>query len=295
MTMGLQNPDSFTRVTPMGVRFWDAAQQVIVSDGLAVTAYSPAQPSRRFSAGRNSSGVFIFSALPGLAKSLAGAGDDAFWAAPPISRTFTIEVVDQSGQFTAFTFNVVLPYRGLVKVAGVPGPNDAAVVSPPGDVLSSVPLFSAPARRIPPGCGVVRAELVDIDTGLPAAWAVVGVRIGNDETIWGIADEQGRVAIFFNYPEPNQFSATTSGAPRLPLNQQTWPVVMNVLYSPAVAPRPSSTLRIPDLATLFDQKPAGVWGALSPNTALGPGTVTFGQDTFISSAGGNSLLVSAAP
>jgi hypothetical protein len=282
-------------VTSMGVRFLDPATGTFVTEGLTVTGYPVGRPFRATAAGQNSTGVYVFPKFPGLRQSEIGAGDDAFRASVPVTANFTIQVVDCRGRFVPFRFNVTLPMRGLVEVGGVPG--SPGLSSPPPDCQASVPLFSAVSRSVPGGTGVVRAELHDLSSAGPAAWAVVAVQVGGQPAVWGVADQMGRALVLFDYPEPTQFSPASPPAPQpLPLTQQSWPVSVEVYYSPGeLSSPPSSQPAIPDLQALFQQAQAVAWGSVSPLIPLGNGSVTYGQDCLIATENGNVLFVSPAP
>src|SRR5690242_5388935 len=106
--------ERLTRVTPLGLRFWDAATRQAVTEGLVVTAYPapagslPTPSPRPQTPGREATvtpaGVYVFQHLPGLGAAERGAGDADFWHDPPVTRSFTIEVVDLLGRFQAVSF-----------------------------------------------------------------------------------------------------------------------------------------------------------------------------------------------
>src|SRR5580700_5097492 len=52
--------------TPLGIRFWDFAQDRTVDDGLMVAAVSPVVGLSPIAAVRTRSGVYAFQGLPGL-------------------------------------------------------------------------------------------------------------------------------------------------------------------------------------------------------------------------------------
>src|SRR5689334_8241994 len=89
-----QGTFAFTSTTPLGLRLWDSVTSSVIADGMSVTAYPPAQPTRRVEAFTNRQGVYILRNLPGLQAIEQGKGDPAFWAAHSAARRFFIEVVD---------------------------------------------------------------------------------------------------------------------------------------------------------------------------------------------------------
>lgn len=102
-----------TLTAPLGLRFRDAATGAAVTSGLRVHLYPTANPARRAQAFANGSGVYVAHRAAGLRASEAGAGDQAFWDAPPRSAAFTVEVVDDERRYLPFSFQTTLPARGL--------------------------------------------------------------------------------------------------------------------------------------------------------------------------------------
>ena len=118
-----------TLVAPLGLRFRDAATGEFVLGGLSVAVYPNDNPESRATAFVNNSGVYVVRHADGLRDAEFGAGDDAFWDAPPPKRNFTVEVTDTEGRFLPYTFQTALPVRGihtwawpLADVSGAPEP-----------------------------------------------------------------------------------------------------------------------------------------------------------------------------
>lgn len=101
-----------TLVAPLGLRFRDAATGELVGGGLSVTVYPTDDPSRRAAAFVNRSGVYVLQHAAGLREAEFGAGDKAFWDAPP-KRAFTVEVFDNEGRFQPYSFQTALPFKGI--------------------------------------------------------------------------------------------------------------------------------------------------------------------------------------
>ncbi|HXG21995.1 MAG TPA: hypothetical protein VNN62_23320 [Methylomirabilota bacterium] len=276
--------ERLTRVAPFGVRFWDAVSHRFVSDDLFVTAYLPNHPARRYSATPNRSGVYVLHHVPGLETFEYGAGDDAFWANLPPPRLFVVEVNDLQRRFHPMAFTAALPSRGIF------GGEDPAA-SPRTAVQSAVPLYSAPARTVPGGMAVVRAHLWDGLDDSPAAWALVEAQSEGQTPIRAVADEQGRVAVFFPYPEPpprslaSPLGSPPGGEPRL-LAEQTWPLRLRVFYSPRKPPPP-----VPLLEDVLHQTPATPLSSLSPLAPLPEVRLAFGQELIVKSQFRSELLV----
>src|SRR5262245_6920336 len=126
--------ERLTRTAPLGLRFWDEVTGKVVGDGLEVTAYQTDNPFRRIEAVVNHAGVYVLTGLPGLAETEFGSGDSVFWAAPPATGTFKIEVVDTWKRFQPFVLTVDAPVRGIVTSPG------SAVSSPPESSFG-IPLY----------------------------------------------------------------------------------------------------------------------------------------------------------
>lgn len=99
------------RTAPLGLRFWDPVTAAFVGDGLRVSAYPVADPTRRAAASVSPSRVWVFHKLPGMGAVERGEGDEAFWASPPPKRTIVVEVDDDFGRFVPFQLEVEVPVR----------------------------------------------------------------------------------------------------------------------------------------------------------------------------------------
>jgi hypothetical protein len=260
-----------TRVTPLGLRFWDAVTGAVVADGLAVTAYPPGG-GRRVSAYTTRSGVFVLQGLPGLRDLEEGEGDAAYWDFLPPGRRFVLEVVDREGRFQPFTFTADLPARGLLTWR-------CEKASPPESAAAFVPLFSTAARTVPAGTAVLRADLWDPWAQVPAAWAVLEVRAPGRPPVRGIADGRGRVAVLFPYPEPTSpfpdLGSPPAGA-AAPFTAQEWPLEVRAAYAPQ-DPAPA----IPDLCDTLGQPPADLWADSFQIEPLTGAVLKLGQELIV--------------
>ena len=264
-----------TRVTPLGIKFWDDATASVISDGLVVEVYPRGDPERRVAARPNRIGIFVLPRLPGPRDPAFefGAGDRAFWQRVQ-PRPHVIEVIDRNGFFQPFTVEQPLPVRGLAMPPCLPP------ASPPVD---AVPLFSTSSRPVPTGMAVLRADLMARVPGqtdpAPASWAVVEVHVAGQTPVRGLADREGRVAVIFPYPEPTPSPARPMSPP-FPSGQslwdQEWPVRIDVFYDPVV-PAPL----VPDLCRTLNQGPAMVWSDASASTPLPDQPLRYGQELIV--------------
>jgi len=295
--------ETMTYTAPLGVGFWDAASHRLVSDGLAVTVHSLVDGSvvrsRVARAGR--SGIFAAQGFDELRTFEAGSGDDAFWASPPATREYLVEVQDGLGQFTSFVMHVDIPARGLVMPACVSDlwPMDPA--SPPTSPIASpliekplvyVPLFNAPARVIPARLAVVRATLLDAATGDAAVWAVLELRYEGMLVGRGIADEEGQVVVAFPFPEPTTpIASSPSGASPTaqPLTNQSWPIDVDVRYAAHLPTYAVGTTKQPvalaDLCEILHQPLTTARTSLSPlSHPITGDTLRFGEALTVANA-----------
>jgi hypothetical protein len=274
-----------TRTAPLGVRPWDAVTASAVTDGLRLT-----EVRHGVAATPNRSGVLVFHDLPGLHESAYGSGDDAFWAAPPASGRFLLELVDGERRFLPFRFAADAPARGTFRE------HCPHASSPPEVDVPGLPLFSAPSRPAPPGSAVVRADLWDVALDAPAAWAVLEVTPAGAPTVRGIADERGRVVVLLAYPEPHWAGSSPPPGSRA-LADQTWSLQLGVRYDPAGAspPLPDPAAGIaPDLCAVLGQGAATLLEDLSPATPLTGAVLAFGRQLTLRAPGRSVLLVSPA-
>jgi len=274
--------EQVSRVAPLGVRFHDEVTGGFVGDGLVVAAHPSTQPSVRKQATVNRSSVYTWRDLPGLRGLEFGAGDAAYWSSLPAPRRFTVEVSDAQGRFLPFSFQAGLPHPGLFGLDSLGSP--PSPLSPPSPGRPALPLFSAPARRAASTVAVLRAELWDTRAQAAAASALVKASAAGIVGT-GVADAEGRVAVLFQYPEPEDFAPgspadASSLPPGLPLLAQTWPLQLDVFYA-----RRFPVPDYPDLGDTLSQPPAFVW----PDTASSRNgveqTLRYGQELVVRTQG----------
>lgn len=269
--------ERLSRVAPLGLRFVDEATHALIVDGLQVSAFPEGQPAARQRSVVNRSGIHVLMDLPGLRDLEFGderAGDDAWWAAHSAQRPYTVEVRDALGRFLPCAFRAALPRRKLFAPDCVSSPPSPLAADDDGP---SVPLFSAPTRQAAVPLAVLRAELWDVDDDSPAAWALVEATEPGGATLRGMADEKGRLALFFQYPRPLDFSPGFSSPVGPPLVEQTWPLQVRVHYT-----RRTPVPELPDMCLTLSQPLAGVWAADSGGPlGLLESTLHYGQELVL--------------
>jgi hypothetical protein len=261
------------RIAPFGVRFWDTVAGRAVSDGIFVTLIPAGRPDRRIAATRSLSGVFVGQNLPGL--HAAEFGDTGFPGSPPSpvdSRAFRVEMRDTTGRFHDVAFDAALPVEGLFEAICSSPP------SPPEGDFDVVPLFSLPARPVPPGFAVARTRLVHPD-GTPAALAALEILPPTGPPARGYADERGEVAVFFPYPEPAGSNGSPPSPPSTPgkLTHQSWNVGVRALLP--VDPQPASPTDLPDLCSFAHLQPATLTAGAGELPSIQ--TLEFGRDLVL--------------
>src|SRR5512134_890422 len=161
--------EQFSRVAPLGVRFWDVAAQTPVISGLVVTARTPQNKVLPMFA--NTKGVYILQDVPGLRPFETGDGSDQFWASMPAPQPYTLEVRDTERRFHPFTFEADVPTREIFAWDCTFSP----LLAPVGVPSGYIPVYSTAGRSLTGGMAVVRADLHDPDEDVPAAWGMLEV------------------------------------------------------------------------------------------------------------------------
>jgi hypothetical protein len=271
-------------VTPLAVRLRDEATLTFFSDGLSAVAYPRGNPELATNGVVNRAGIFVFRNLPGLRDVERGSGDAGFWTAQTPRFDFVLAVRDAAGRFLPWSLPVKLPQRNLLGL-GIGSPVASPVASPlgaqTGGETAFLPLYSAASRPVPEGMGVLRTELWDVDAGRPAAWALVEAKAGEQRTVAGMADADGRVMLPLPYPKPVVTLGSPFGSPLGgggPLTQQSWPVTFTVRYR-----RRTPVPPIPDLIETLTQPPATAWQETSRTTPWTSAALRFGRELVLAS------------
>lgn len=249
-----------TRVfTVLGLSFRDAAFDAPVTNPLVVHAWLPIASQAPVRALRSSTGVYSFHGMPGRIEAEYPAADEDEPESAGPELEYTLSVEDPAGHYLPVAFSLTLPL-------GYRGEFPAPVGSPPVTAGRAY-LFPAPSRPVPPGCAVIRADLVDVDSGEPAAWAVLRVTLDGLESV-GMADERGRVLILAALPAPDALAAgSPPGAGEGPLGSVAWPVTLTVQYQPTAlrypfegaSHLPAAWQARPSLKSILDEQGAALF------------------------------------
>ncbi len=268
--------EEISRVTPLGLRFWDTLSGNPVGEGLIVTVYPLSDPSRRTRASSNRSGIYLLQNLPRLREVEYGQADAGFWSNVS-KKPFVVQVIDRQGRFQAFTFQIDLPYQGLFTDLCTLGSSPLESSNHLG-----IPLYSAVTRTIPSGIAVIYAHVWDASNDEPASWAMVEASFDGQLLTRGFADRQGRLALLFPYPEPLHSISSPPDSPpignRPALVDQAWPIQLRSFYT-SQHPTPE----IPDLCQTLDQSSATLLSTLSPALPLADVTLHYGQELVVRS------------
>ncbi len=280
-------------VTPLAVRFRDEATLSFYSDDLAVVTYPLGTPELKTDGVVNRSGVFVFRNLPGLRDVEHGSGDADFWAANPPQLDFGLEVRDNAGRFLSESLRIKLPQRHPLGL-GFSSPIASPPVFQTGGDTAFLPLYSAASRPLPEGMAVLRTELWDADNEEPAAWARVEATAGEQRTVAGLADADGRVMLPLPYPKPVVALGSPLGSPPGtggPITQQSWPVAFTVRYRRRT-PAPG-TPGVPDLADILTQPAVTAWQETSLTNPWTSATLHYGRELVLASGGSSRLLITS--
>ncbi len=289
----LQPLEKTGRFTPLGIRFWDVARNLTVTDGLEVTARPPERPDLARGVFQTLSGIYAFKNLPGLhdienLDPLTPAGTDPPVSSPPANRRFIIEVYDRLERFIPVSFKVDLPYRGIFPTKSFSSPAQPAL---PGFFL-----FSAPSRPVLSDLGIVRAQLVQHTISgqtLSAAYAVLELQPASGPAWYGIADSNGSIVVVFPYPTFSAAVGPVSPPPGPPETRlQAWDVTIRVFYQPAQQVKPDSVASLPDLGAILTQSPAKFRLTQSgPSQGQIANRIVYGQPLVLQTTGLSELLI----
>jgi hypothetical protein len=210
---------------PLGIRFYDAAFDVPVTDPLRVYAWLAGSDHPPVRAVRSGTGIYSFSALPGRrAQEHPADGEEHPELLGP-AQEYAIAVDDPAGRWLPTAFSVALPlgYRGAFL--------SGSAASAPGGPGRAY-LFSSPTRPVSAGAAAIRADLWDADAERPAAYAVLRATVeGVAHT--AVADEGGRVLLVLPVPSVDRLRlgsppGSGQGAPA----GNRWPVRVQAWYEP---------------------------------------------------------------
>ncbi len=249
--------------TLLGIRFWDAAADRMVVEGLRVFGQllhpdGNRRVGRRVLARLSRGGVYAFFDLHPIAEERV-ALDDMLWEHAPTGRSAVVDVEDPLRRYLPLSFAVPSPVRGAFTGAGG-WPGVASPVAPAGG--SGVRLWPAASYARPPGQAAIYAQLVvgNAKDPPPAAYAVVQVLRpkGNGSSLephgYGIADDQGRLMLPLPYPIPRD-----TGTPGVypALGSQTFDLTVRVFFKAGPLPHLPGSVA-PDLKAILEQKPSKI-------------------------------------
>jgi hypothetical protein len=276
----IDTPERLSLTCALGLQFFDIATGAFVTaDGLRASAWPVGVPWQEVEGVVTPSGIIAFHGLRGL-RAFERSDAENPWDPEPATRLFQVDVSDSLGRYLPCMFVVQAPTEGLAVFAG----NG----SPPWMEGGAVPLFSAPSRAVPPSLAVVRAELHELVSGRPAAWAFVegGYSSGGLlRTAYGLADDQGRVVLMFPYPEgwrrPLGGSPPTNGVNGF--TQQYWLLDLTFFYQPPSAfeespPSSSEREEAADYSFRLAQPQVSASREGSPLRPISQETLYFGQE-----------------
>jgi hypothetical protein len=267
--------ETLSLVAPLGLCFHDAATDEKVNDGLSVSVYPAAQKNikniwrKRTEAFPNRSGVYVLHKAYGLEEFTRGVTADAeFDKEDKDKKPFIVEVVDNENRFQSFQFQLTLPVRGIYKWKNIPNGS-------PNQTLPSIPLFSAATRKASGGMSVIRAELHE-SIEKAASFAVLETRLNGNRVARGIADKDGKIALFFPSLSPPE-SAT-----RVPLAEQQWLLDLTIRYKPSPPVSGSDEEKFPDLE-LLAQATGKLWANEERTEKFEQATLRFGKELILRS------------
>jgi len=279
------NIEKLSLVAPLGLCFHDAATGERVIDGLSVSVYPAAQTiwKKRTEARPNRSGVFVLHKADGLGDFMRGAGDAEFWQNNPPQKSYIVEVFDNESRFQPFQFTLKLPVKGIYGWENIPSvsPNKSA---------PSIPLYSAPTRKVLGAMSVIRAELRESNEKA-ASFAVLEVRFNGNLVARGIADRNGQIVLMFPAlsPQNNPFTSPPSDATRISLAEQKWNLDLTLKYDPTVfqtsPPLSTETSEevLPDLRLVLAQANGRLWANAGKTDSFSTAVLQIGKELILRS------------
>jgi hypothetical protein len=255
--------EALTYFTPLGIRFWDYVKDIQVRDHLIVTAQPANGLTQTVRAIQTGSGDYAFFGLPGLHDVEFSTKEEVLAASPLDRKLFVVKVFDRLQRFlpSVFYADIPLPYEGVFPTGAeiLDLISEASEGSPPDDAPSGYYLFPSPSRRLSPGLAAVRADLVERNSGNPAAHAVLEVTI-QQRTWYGIADARGCVAVLFPYPSSGRQSPVSPplSPPRFEPAPQQWAVAIQVRFD-ADQQDLDGDSKIPEIRSILKQPYGCFW------------------------------------
>ncbi len=231
--------DEIKLMPPVALKFRDASDLSLITDGLDVTLtpviVSGGRALRAAPCALKpvASGIWTARHLRGATGGIAGS-----------SHNYLLKVADNQNRFVSLSTKISI----IVPAAGhLPKPSEMSpwtgwnglgarvdaikpnLPDPPAQP-DYIPLFPQVARTPASPRAEVRAHLAfeDADDKLAfARWSVVTITIGGKIHGIGVADERGSVAVGFPYPAPPSMTAEAAAAGR---QSTSWPVIVKVYF-----------------------------------------------------------------
>jgi hypothetical protein len=282
-----------TIFTPLGVRFWDLALNLPITDGLIVNLRLGNSAGPILAATLTYSGVYAFFGLPGL-RAAEYPNGNGYGAARTFSYVVTVQ--DQMNRFLPAVLVYSLDQTGAVLVNGLPDPTQGARLAY---------LFSAPSRPAPQGFAAVSAYLIDQTANAPVPWALVSIQVGTDPETWtGIADDAGRALVLVPFPVAQSLQlGSPPGTGQVNIADETWPLTVQVNSSPGLLGYPlagaqdlawpwTDTPNLKDI--LQNQQPALIWSDPATSANQFQATLTLGQNLVLRSGSGSPVSLSSS-
>jgi hypothetical protein len=236
-----------------GVVFRDRLDSRVVAAGLNVSLRDPRRPgSAAQRLAPNGQGVFVAHAVRGLR---AHAGGQAASASPSPTRRFELAVSDPLGRYLPLRVPADLPHPDLFEPAYMAGS--------PGADAPHVPLYSAAARPVSTGCGVLRADLrLASNPAAGAAWARLELWLDTALIAEGMADRRGSALLLFALPALRD-APLRSSPHSMPDAHASWQLTLRCFWDPRLA-----QAEVPDLYDLQQAAEVPLLQRRSPATTL---------------------------
>ena len=297
--------ETVIRRAPLGMRFVDIIRDVTVNDALLVQAWQKGTIGPKQTALASPlSGVYGFRSLPGLARYEVGERPASYWC----GSTIDVPPPDDwasSGMLSSWVnaaegaarANFIVTVRDLQE-RFLPG---MLFLCLPRESLLEVPLISSPARPPLAGFGVIRGQLVWLDSEhseKPAGWARVTV-ILSDHTYEAIADARGMFVVFVPYARFPELQNGGAGPGSEYLDRLTWDVTIQISYQPSQLmfvpqvelPNKELFCGPPDMRSIIEQGRAKVYQKAGQTSDELGVQLPFGRDLVVTTEGQRSLLL----
>lgn len=282
--------ETVTRRTQLGIRFWDPAMNEQIRSGLMAVLYPVDNQRKKVVATCTRSGNYVFNGIPGMFELETVSSEDNSVTSPVDSRQYVLEISDSLQRYSTVALQVELPlpYKGLFLV------DDEG--SSPALAPRGFNLYSSINRRTASQFIFIRGDLIDRNSGKPAAHALVQVETENGFSWYGISDADGKFAVMMPYPYLSiAFGSSPPSSDGLRLFQRTWILNISVFYEPlGQESLPGSVL--PDYSSVLNQNQALIY-IESPDTDVGEvaqmqADLVYGRDLIVKTTGYSELYIS---